>query len=325
MTTPLGVLGLDALAEDTYRGLVALPSATAPHLAQLLGRDTGEILHALETLAARGLAARSGGDRDRFVAAPPTVALGTLLGRRHDDLRRAELAVAALAEEHRRAVAGRALSDLIEVITGADGVRHRYDQIQRSAREEVRAFVTSRPVAVRREESEAEDGSVAKGVRYRVVIERAALDEPGTADAALASMAAGEEIRVVEKLPVKLIMADRELALVSLPATGPAGSGHGEPGAVMLHSSGLLEALIALFEGTWARARPLRPSDSGVLAPEDARILSLMLAGLTDRSISVHMGLSTRTVQRRVHFLMELAGVQTRIQLGWYAAREGWD
>ncbi|WP_412540633.1 transcriptional regulator TrmB [Longispora sp. K20-0274] len=319
MTTPLGVLGLDALAEDTYRGLVALPSATAPHLADVLGRGTAEILHALETLAARGLAARSGGDRDRFVAAPPTVALGTLLGQRHDDLRRAELAVAALAEEHRRAVAGRAISDLIEVITGVDGVRHRFDQIQRSAREEVRAFVTSRPVAVRREENAAEDMIVERGVRYRVVMERAALEAPGEAEAALASLAAGEEIRVVEKLPVKLIMADRELALVSLPADP-----HGEPGAVMLHASGLLEALIALFEGTWARARPLRPTDSAALAPDDARILSLMLAGLTDRSISVHLGMSMRTVQRRVHFLMELAGVQTRIQLGWYAAREGW-
>ena len=33
---------------------------------------------------------------------------------------------------------------------------------------------------------------------------------------------------------------------------------------------------------------------------------------------------SLRTVQRRIRGLMDTAGVDTRIQLGWYAARAGW-
>jgi DNA-binding NarL/FixJ family response regulator len=34
--------------------------------------------------------------------------------------------------------------------------------------------------------------------------------------------------------------------------------------------------------------------------------------------------MSLRTVQRRIRGLMDTAGVDTRIQLGWYAARAGW-
>ncbi|MFD7311649.1 hypothetical protein [Promicromonospora sp. NPDC059942] len=36
------------------------------------------------------------------------------------------------------------------------------------------------------------------------------------------------------------------------------------------------------------------------------------------------LGTSLRTVQRRVRALMDLAGVETRVQLGWHAATRGW-
>jgi DNA-binding NarL/FixJ family response regulator len=56
----------------------------------------------------------------------------------------------------------------------------------------------------------------------------------------------------------------------------------------------------------------------------DMRILGLLLAGLTDQSVAGQLDVSVRTVQRRVKHLMETAGVQTRMQLGWHAARNGW-
>ncbi|WP_394297388.1 hypothetical protein [Streptomyces albus] len=56
----------------------------------------------------------------------------------------------------------------------------------------------------------------------------------------------------------------------------------------------------------------------------DLRILSLLLAGLTDASAAKQLDLGLRTVQRRVKRLMEIAGVSTRLQLGWYACERGW-
>jgi len=53
-------------------------------------------------------------------------------------------------------------------------------------------------------------------------------------------------------------------------------------------------------------------------------LLSLLLSGLTDEAIAAHRGTSVRTVQRRVHALMDLAHVRTRMQLAWEAARQGW-
>ena len=52
--------------------------------------------------------------------------------------------------------------------------------------------------------------------------------------------------------------------------------------------------------------------------------MSLLLAGLTDEAIAAHFRISVRTVQRKVHALMEMASVRTRMQLAWEAARQDW-
>ena len=54
-------------------------------------------------------------------------------------------------------------------------------------------------------------------------------------------------------------------------------------------------------------------------------MVNLLLAGLSDQAVATQLGLSLRTVQRRLRHLQDLAGVQTRMQLGWYAARHDWD
>ncbi|MFN8167867.1 MAG: hypothetical protein U0S36_03690 [Candidatus Nanopelagicales bacterium] len=45
---------------------------------------------------------------------------------------------------------------------------------------------------------------------------------------------------------------------------------------------------------------------------------------MTDQALAGQLGLSLRTVQRRIRVLMDKAGVDTRIQLGWYAGRANW-
>ena len=82
------------------------------------------------------------------------------------------------------------------------------------------------------------------------------LAEPGAHDEAIDSLRSGLELRVVDELPLKLVLADADLALV--PAGRP--TTDGEPGAVLLQRSGLLAALDALFEAIWQRAYPLELS-----------------------------------------------------------------
>ncbi|MFF9281629.1 helix-turn-helix domain-containing protein [Streptomyces griseosporeus] len=321
----LAAIGLDETHEAAYRALVSLGAADVPDLARRLSRGEQDTERALRRLERQGLAARSSARPGRWVAAPPAVALGALLTQQRHELEQAELAAALLAEEYRAAATEPAVHDLVEVVTGAAAVAQRFLQLQLGAGEEVCALVTGNPVVVSGIENEAEERAAARGVRYRVVVERSVLDLPHGMTELTAALSRDEEVRVVASVPTKLVVADRSLALV------PLTSRSAEPAALVVHASGLLELLQGLFESVWRDALPLRLGPDGVTeqgpdGPDgtDLEILSLLLAGLTDASVAKQLDLGLRTVQRRVKRLMELTGVTTRLQLGWHAYERGW-
>ncbi|MFI5975310.1 helix-turn-helix domain-containing protein [Streptomyces sp. NPDC051452] len=321
----LAAIGLDETHEAAYRVLVSVGAAEVPDLARRLTLTEPDTERALRRLERQGLAARSTARPGRWVAAPPGVALGALLTQQRHELERAELAAALLAEEYRASAAEPAVHDLVEVVTGAPAVTQRFLQLQLGATEEVCALVTGAPVAVTGMENDAEEQAAGRGVRYRVVVERAVLDQPHGLTELTAALGRDERVRVVDRVPTKLVVADRSLAMV--PLTGRTA----EPAALVVHASGLLELLAGLFESVWRDALPLRLGACGVTeerpdGPDatDLQVLSLLLAGLTDASVAKQLGLGLRTVQRRVKRLMELAGVTTRLQLGWHACDRGW-
>jgi sugar-specific transcriptional regulator TrmB len=322
----LGAIGLDARQESAYRALVALGAAEVADLAHRLSLPETDTERALRRLEQQGLAAQSSARTGRWVAAPPGVALGALLTRQRQQLEQAELAAALLAQEYRAEAAGPAVHDLVEVVTGARAVAHRFVQLRLGAASEVCALVTGVPVVVRRTGDEAEEKAATRGVTYRVVIEREVLSLPAGITELTAALGRDEQVRVVDRVPTKLVVADRTLAMVPLTGLGA------EPAALVVHASGLLESLMGLFEAVWREALPLRLGAGGVVRQEaapgpdatDLEILSLLLAGMTDASVAKQLDLGLRTVQRRVKGLMELTGVTTRLQLGWHAYAKGW-
>ncbi|MET9080386.1 helix-turn-helix domain-containing protein [Streptomyces sp. NPDC004237] len=321
----LTALGLDEWDESAYRALVSVGAADVPGLAQRLTLAEPDTERALRRLERHGLAAQSSGRPGRWVAAPPGVALGALLTRQRHELEKAQLAAALLAEEYRATAAEPAVHDLVEVVTGAPAVAQRFLQLQLGASDEVRALVTGNPVVVSGTENDAEEQAAGRGVRYRVVVERSVLDLPHGITELTAALGRDEQVRVVDRVPTRLVVADRALALV------PLTSHSSEPAALVVHADGLLELLSELFESVWRTALPLRLGASGVAeepadGPDaaDLEVLSLLLAGMTDASVAKQLDLGLRTVQRRVKRLMELARVTTRLQLGWHAYERGW-
>jgi sugar-specific transcriptional regulator TrmB/DNA-binding CsgD family transcriptional regulator len=314
----LSILGLGAVEEAVYRRLVGRSEVTLAKLAADLGQDLAEVRRYLRVLVERGLVVQTG---DCYSAAPPAVALGALLRERHDELRAAELDLISLVDEYRTRVTDRASGDLIEVITDIEAVRHRFAQIQQAARHEIRSMVVAGLRVVPPPQNEAAEAGVRRGVHYRSIVDPTVLAQPGAADAAACAVAEGQEIRVVDRIPVKLVIADRTMAMV------PLLSGHNTaPESVFIRASGLLDALVAYFDDTWARAYPLgAPAGPGDgIDDTDRQLLTLLLAGLTDQAVASQLGMSLRSVQRRISTLMSKVGAVTRMQLGWHAARNGW-
>ncbi|MGW1710516.1 hypothetical protein ACWCP8_34780 [Streptomyces sp. NPDC002206] len=318
----LDVLGLTDDELTAYRELLRRPSCTSTELAASLDVAPGQAAGLLGRLEHLGLAAHSGECSERLTASPPELALGALLVEHQNALKLAEVELNSLGELYRTGVTHRAPAEVIEVVRGTAAVRQRFTQLQLGARSDVRCMVQGPLLTVGITENDVEPVVAARGVSYRIVWERRMLDEgPEMLDALDRATAAGEQLRIVDAVPLKLLIADRELALV--PIAGST-SGSAAEGALLVRPSALLDALLALFDLFWERASPVtvtaegltKESARGNVDDVDGRILGLLAAGLNDQAVASRLDLSLRTVQRRMRGLMDLTGARTRLQFG---------
>jgi sugar-specific transcriptional regulator TrmB/DNA-binding CsgD family transcriptional regulator len=312
--------------ERVYRHLVAVASAPASVISQRLGIPIEQVRKTLEALEAKGLVSRTSGARPCYVPAPPDLALEPLILQRQHQLQQTRATLEQLAEEYRSAQRRTGRPVLVDVVVGVDAVDRRWEQLQRSARHEVLAFV--KPPFRLAAHAESEKTLLDRGVSCRVVYDRVLLDEPEWVRQIESFVRQGEHAKTLEGLPMRLAVADRSIALVPLTTTEEE-----EPGAILVRPNGLLDSLIALFETLWSLASPavvdepmrMRGRANGCSpSPEDARLLTLMRAGLTDEAIAKQLGTSKRTVLRRVRRLMDMTQTETRFQLGCEAAQRSW-
>jgi len=157
-----------------------------------------------------------------------------------------------------------------------------------------------------------------RGVRCRALIDADLLNMPGWLEHMRDNTAHGEECRIAASLPFKLIVADRRIAIIPLDLGRPDGP------VLLVRSSSLLDALCEVFELLWRNATPFPASDTEGAAHGRRRsmpLLSLLTSGLNDKAIELELGMSHRTLARRISELMEELGAATRCQLGWLAAQ----
>jgi sugar-specific transcriptional regulator TrmB/DNA-binding CsgD family transcriptional regulator len=336
MNAMLEAVGVSQAQEAVYRVLVTSGQATVDDIARRTGiAGSGKTL---DSLVAMGLATHTDGCPRLYRAVPPDVALLPRIKDSADALDLARAEATRLIETHRDTVRRHDAAQLLEVITGAEALRQHLKQLQSNVRDEMLWFCKAQYVAMPSGTNTDEFQALARGVRYRVLYEQAFFDDEGAVDNVVAGMRAGETARSVPSLPLRLAVADRSVALFPLVPGGPEGSPD-EPTTALVRDSNLLSALVALFESYWVKAVPLRLVETGGppaalqeedadthlrLSPADGKLLSLLVAGVNDKAIASHLGLSRRTVQRRIQSLMERAGAGTRMQLAWQAARREW-
>lgn len=269
---------------------------------------------------------RAPGRPARFSASPPDLALEALIVEREQALGLTRLKVKQLQEDFRRASERRNPAELTEIVQGDQIVRERVDQLWRSAREEVLVF-DKPPYAIPPEENVTEDSMLTSGVVFKAVYSKESLEWAGALDLIQRFADAGEEARYFPSVPMKLNIFDRREALIPLAED----EGTVE-GAIIVHSSHLLDALTVLWDTIWERAYPLplgrnlteTPLPNVVpLSEDDARLAAMLLAGSKSEAIARQMRIGLSTVERRIKRLLTQLGVESRVQLGYELARRG--
>lgn len=318
-------LNLDRAQECVYLALVEHPSATVAELAEDVQLPARQVTRALAALQRRRLAHRTGERPARYSPAPPDVAISALVNERRNELDRTLLAVPALLEQYRQA-AGRAdPGALIEVVSGPEVSQGRFLEMMAGATSEVMAFDRqSADEGTGPSEIAVEQPVLERGVRCRAIYETAALEHPDRLTTIRALTTLGEQARVLPELPMKLVICDRRVALLPLAS---ATDQRWTIGVLVVHPSRLLDGLVALFEDYWAQAVALSSalggSIDGGLSDTDRETLSLLCTGMKDGAMARHLGVSPRTLNRRIIRLMTLLGANSRFQAGVQAAKRG--
>lgn len=159
--------------------------------------------------------------------------------------------------------------------------------------------------------------AIATGRRSRAIYPVRALQV--APDVLLARARAGEQVRVIADLPTRMFVLGSTHAVVPEPL------GMADEPRILVRQRALVEALTMLFELMWERAAPVPDMDFSDARPDLRRFLVQQLAaGSKDEQIARTLGLSLRTVRRRVADLLIELGVDTRFQAGVEAVRRGW-
>lgn len=319
----------DAEVQKLLTGL--LPEHLARGYAELRAEGARETNPAApapldQELIAHGLAyLRAHRARPVLMAAKPLSALtGTLAAVEHDLTARHQKLIGGyrvLADLHRREVtaeAGESPADMVRVlsdpeeINGLSGTLINHARVDYMTIDTVNFEVSPTEATI----NPAPAPVIERGVRCRGLYDAEYLTRPIGELAIRRCVEAGEQARTMPRLPMKMIMADQELALVALT---PSGSG----GALLVRSLVLLAALRQYFEVLWAQATPVVDDDHGPLGAKERAVLALMAHGLKDDAIARRLDLSVRTVRRSVSSILEHLNVTTRFAAGAAAQRQG--
>ncbi|MFD5103682.1 helix-turn-helix transcriptional regulator [Streptomyces albidochromogenes] len=312
-------VGLGRLDNDAYLALLDLKRATAEELAGSVGCSPAELRPAVRRLLDHGLVQQIGFTPALYALVAPDEALPELISRRRTDLAQMQMRIEELADRL-RARPARGGTPVVELVEGEDAVLAAVSRLQLEAREEIVAVDAPPYIGGQSNPNDLELRRLADGVAYRFVYAREALASPEHIAAMRRCAEAGEQARILPDVTLKMVVVDRATALLPVSYTDQ------DPSVrLLVHESALVDILVCCFESLWARATPFDTVDAqGGPSARDRELLSLMASGMKDRTIARSLGVTERTVGRRLTELMAELGVETRFQAGVQAARRGW-
>ena len=321
-SSTLRVLGFTVQQEALYRLLLRHHRISLDALADLAGLPAEELREQFAGLSDSGVVELHG---ETVLARPPHEALARLIGEetrrlqsRGDQLATVRNLLPAFTAEHLASSTPKGVEVTMEVVEGADVIR----LVRSLSAASTGDLLWLRPdpwnLAVGPALNEWVKEVLASGRRSRAiyaarVFEAAPEIIRGRADA-------GEHVRILAEVPCRLaVMGSAAILDENIDAPNDR--------RLVVRQHSMVRALTVLFESLWEKAMAV-PGLDGQRHDEgagDRRLLLGQLAvGAKDEQIARALGMSVRTVRRRVADLLDDLGAQSRFQAGVEAVRRGW-
>ncbi len=322
-SAPGSTAWFSAIDERLYMRLLPMSGATVADVAAMLRHRPRDLDSALLGLTRLGLVSIGDG---RVLVLPLAEAMETLLHLEAESARLSADRMARLSQTlplmmsaAARPAAG-AVDDLQhldgEVTSGGDPLALWTYMLSHTHGD----LLWLRPDAWRMEREQSMVALIAEmvtsGRASRAIYPAVALTE--APEALMARARAGEQVRLLAELPTRMVILGSTHAILPEPL------GHTDDPRLLVRQPALVAALRLFYEELWGRAEPIPELDTAP-RPDSRRFILRMLAdGHKDEYVARALGLSLRTVRRRVGELMIEFGCDTRFQAGVEAQRRGY-
>ncbi|KQY57544.1 MULTISPECIES: hypothetical protein [unclassified Nocardioides] len=172
---------------------------------------------------------------------------------------------------------------------------------------------TGHSLAAQKAAGNRDVAALQRGVSMRTIYQHAARRSRGARAYVDRVTGAGGEVRTLDEFFNRLIVVDREVAII------PAGDDLDV--ALAIRDVDMVAYLVDIFERFWNRGRPFSSSEAGVvkgIADEQrAMAIRMLKEGHSDATCAKRLGVSPRTYAGYVAELKEAYDAQTRYQLGY--------
>lgn len=270
-------------------------------------------------------------DTDTVATVDPEIALLRLLERERERLRdhlaeadKAYSTLETLAETFLRAGALARSEIAVEAITDYRRIQQALEDITDVMQESSASMHPGGPNRQIPERMLDRDRrQIGNGVRVRAIYRSQDAVRPELAELLSRRVALGVEIRLAPVIPMNMIIADQQFALVPIRPEEP------REGAILARGSVLVRSYLGLYEHCWHTATPYgddaAPERGGDgLSEQQRAALQMLASGMKDEKIARNLGVSLRTVSRMLSELMQELGASSRFEAGVRAVRLGW-
>jgi len=264
--TDLGLSGYEAAAYMTLCGRGGLAPSELASRARV---PRQRIYDVLESLATKGLCSARDTSPRTYYAVDPAFALEALSQQRAEALERerertAKKAYDLIGELSPIFQAGRGLNDplsYIDVLSEPTRIAALALEMARAARVRVNACIRKPMILSQEQNWRFLREPLERGVLYRAVYERAALEDAEMLEWMATFQEWGQQIRIADHLPIKMQAFDDSVALLSMqdPVGGPPSFT-----AITVRHEGTVAFLNMAFERLWEQSQPYdRKTEAG--------------------------------------------------------------
>lgn len=315
-----------------YQALRATPGDTFDEAARRLELTETERERCRDELIALGLLDHGHitPERPAPVVVAPDVALLHLLQHERDRLEnrlaetsRAHTTLETLAGPFLRAGLEPGSEVEVEIVDDPERVRRELADLTDTVRDSVHSMLTG---SVRREEMalelEWDRARVARGVRVHAMYSQRVGTVPEMVQHLAARTALGVEVRLSPVVPMNMVLADDNFALLPTDPHDP------ESAAILARGPGLVRSYRALYGYCWHTATPYGHEEPAEhrgdgLSEQQRAALRMLASGIKDEQVARNLGVSLRTVSRLISEVMQELDAASRFEAGVKAARLG--